>query len=115
MTDGVKIDQISIHLMDDSETKERQVLITKTVQLRPTNIRAVTEVMFCDPEPDEIAAAVRRALTELEWGTEGWDVWSGRHEAQIALAARNRIHLGIERPGDLAFVARYSHEHNLRD
>jgi hypothetical protein len=109
----LQIDHISIHLLEDSETKERQILLTKDVVVPETRIRVTTDVMFCDPEPEAVADAVKRALTELEWGTTGWDVWTGKHEAQIALAARNRIQLGIERPGDLAFVARYDHENKV--
>lgn len=104
------IDEIHIHVMEDSQTKEKQVIITKSVRVSDAiRMTVTTEVMFCDLTPEAVADAVRRAMTELDWGTEGWNVWHGSLKAQIVVAARGRLQLGIERPGDLKLVADHDH------
>jgi hypothetical protein len=104
------IDEINIHVLQDSQTKEKQVMITKNVCVSGSiRMTVATEVMFTDLTPEAVADGVRRAMTELEWGTDGWNVWSGNLKAQLVNAARGRIQLGIERPADMKLVADHDH------
>lgn len=117
----LKHDSIGLRLVRDSETGKVAIQVDFTEQMDNSDMYVMTEIAYLpidmrpgEPWPiDDLARALAEHLSSLERGLTEWNVIDGSWEAGTASAASNRLRLGIERQGDLEFVADFNHRRGV--